>query len=179
MQLSARGLRRFSALAAAVAVVALAAGCGDDDDDGGDAASTTPEVTETEPTTETETAPTETVEVPDEETETETEPPPEEQPGGAGDEEPIRSQVELIGRGGRIGPQVARVPPFIAVRVLLRSADGGDYGLDCGGRTVQVDADIASASTRIAGRRPDQPVKCRPLGDHNGVAILPSAEPGP
>jgi hypothetical protein len=149
------------------------AGCGDDDEEPA-ATTAEPPATETAPATVTETVPAETVTVPQE-----VEPPPEEQPGGAGDEEPAQSQADFTGRDGRIRPALIRVAPFIAIRIQLRSADGGDYGLDCRGRRLQVDAEIETASTRLAGRRPGEQVRCDPLGAHNGVAVSASAEPGP
>ena len=150
-----------------------AAGCGGDDEERADTA-TAPSTQTTPPPTITETVPDETVTVPEE-----VEPPPEEQPGGAGDEEPAQSQAAFTGRGGRIAPRVVRVPPFIAIRVQLRSADGASYGLSCGGRKLRVDAEIESASTRIAGRRSGEKVRCEALGAHNGVVVSASAEPGP
>jgi hypothetical protein len=149
------------------------AGCGEDDEPASPATTAEPPATQTAPETVTETVPAETVTVPEEE------PPPEEQPGGAGDEEPAHSQAAFVGRAHRITPRVVRVPPFIAIRVQLRSADGLDYGLACGGRRVLVDPDIATASTRIAGRRPGEKVRCTALGEHNAVTISASAEPGP
>ena len=163
-------------LVAAACAVVLAAGCGDDEEDTADTGSTP--ATQTEPTTTTEPErPAETTTTPEEEVEPG--PSPEEQPGGAGDEEPAQSQAAFTGRAGRITPRLVRVPPFISIRIELRSADGGRYGLSCGGRDLRVDAEIASASTRVAGRRPGDRLRCAPLGAHNGVAVSASAEPGP
>ena len=61
---------------------------------------------------------------------------PEDQPGGAGDEIPARSQAQFTGRDGRVSPRLVRVPPFISVRVELRSADGAEYKLSGGGKTI-------------------------------------------
>ena len=63
---------------------------------------------------------------------------PEDQPGGAGDEIPARSQALISGRGGRLSPRLVRVPPFISVRVELRSTDGARYSLRGGGKTLTV-----------------------------------------
>jgi hypothetical protein len=170
--------RRISVGFAALSLALGAAGCGDDDEE---PAGTTaePPATETAPVTETETVPTETLPTDTVTVPQEVEPPPEEQPGGAGDEEPAQSQAAFTGRGGLIRPRVIRVPPFIAIRIELRSTDGGEYGLSCAGRTLRVDADVETASTRLAGRRPGEAVRCTPLGEHNGVAVSASAEPGP
>jgi hypothetical protein len=160
--------------AALVAGMLVVAGCGDDDEETADTGTTPPAQTEQATATEEE-RPAETETAPAEEPA----PPPEEQPGGAGDEEPAQSQAAFTGQGGRLTPPRVRVPPFIAIRVELRSADGGEYGLSCGGRTLRVDADVETASTRIAGRRPGDRLRCAPLGGHNGVIISASAEPGP
>ena len=123
----------------------LARGCGDDDEEPADTATAPPRsghATETGRAAETRPCP-----------RSEAEPSPEDQPGGAGDEEPAQSQAAFTGRGGRVTPAVVRVAPFIAIRLQLRSADGAAYGLSCRGRTLRVDADIETASTRIAGRR--------------------------
>ena len=70
---------------------------------------------------------------------------PENQPGGAGDEEGVRSPAMFTGRNGRITPKVVRVPPFLAIRAELRSADGRDYTIRFGkqvlrnGRSLELD----------------------------------------
>ena len=156
-----------------------AGGCDGDDEDEPNALAPTPmpgTETQLEPPPATDTAPARTA--PDDAPSGE--PPPEEdQPGGAGDEEPIRSDAIFTGGGGRITPRTIRVAPYIAVRIELRSADGAAYGLACGSRTLRVDGEVSSAQTRLAGRLPGERLVCRPLGDHNGVAVDPSAEPGP
>ena len=53
-----------------------------------------------------------------------------------------------------ITPRVVRVPAFISIRVELRSADGGPYGLRFGGRTLRAGGALASASTVLDGLRP-------------------------
>jgi hypothetical protein len=102
---------------------------------------------------------------------------PEESPDGAGDEIPASSQALITGRGGKLSPAVVRVPPFIAVRVELRSADGVEYELSARGRTVKAGGEIQSASTLFEGLRPgDRLVLSGPQGR---VTVEPSAEPGP
>ena len=155
--------------------LALAA-CGDDDEP-----AQTSERTTTQTTPDRDSA---TATQPDPPAETEQAPPPEEpapedQPGGAGDEEAIRTEARLTGSGGRVRPTEVSVPPFIGVRVFLRSTDGGEYGLSCAGRRVQVDREVEAASTTLPGRPIGSVVPCRPLGDHNAVVIRFSAEPGP
>ena len=165
--------RAWVALAAASLVLAA---CGDDEEEAPDTAgSTTPaQTTDTGPPPETTTQPAQTETAPPEE-----QVPPEEQPGGAGDEEEIRTEAKLTGDGGRVTPAQVSVPPFIGVRIQLRSADADAYALRCAGRQVSADREIETASTTLPGQRPGTVVMCRPLRNHNGVRISFSAEPGP
>jgi hypothetical protein len=173
---------RAALLALGCLLVLVVAGCGGDDEGGGTTTETTPTVTEalTETETEVETE-TETEIETETEVETQTSTSPEDQPGGAGDEEPARSQALFTGRGGRITPPVVKVPPFIAIRVELRSADGQSYSLDFGSNKEVVTNDqIASASTLFPGLRPNQRLVGAPVGGAgNRVTVVASAEPGP
>ena len=164
-------------MAAALVALALAvSACGDDEDE----PSTTPAVTTNE-TEATESVPTET--------EAETEPPPvettppaespEEQPGGAGDEEPARTLALFTARGGRITPRVVRVPAFISIQVELRSADGAIYVLSFGDTTLTAGGELNSVSTTIDGLRPGEAIVGRPRDAGNRVRIEATAEPGP
>jgi len=172
------------AVLASVVALGLAA-CGDDEDDGATDAnggSTTEQVE----TTATETAP---VETEGETTGTETggqaegggaTPPttsPEEQEGGAGDEVPASSQALITGDGGKLSPGTVRVPPFIAIRVQLRSADGVEYELSGGGKTVAAGGEIETAGTLFDGLRPGKRLVLS--GPHGKVTVVANAEPGP
>ena len=135
-----------------------------------------PTVTDDEPQqqkTQPEPEPTETTEPAPETT------PPEDVPGGAGDEEPARSLALLTGEAGRITPRVVRVPPFISIRVELRSGDGREYGLRFGGEAIRVSGGLASVSTTIDGLRPGRAVVGTPIGAGSRVRIEANAEPGP
>jgi hypothetical protein len=171
---------RKLALAAVLAALLAFAGCGGDDE---------PTTTATVTTTPTEIS---TVETSPAETETEmddapkgegptteTSPFPEEQPGGAGDEEPARTLALFTARGGRIAPRVVRVPAFISIQVELRSADGARYGLRFGDTTITAGGDLNSVSTTIDGLRPGEAIVGRPTGGGNRVRISATAEPGP
>lgn len=188
--------RRAPTLAALVilALAALGAGCGDEErgsvtvEDGGagtTATSTTPTGTTTAPgPTGTATAPQATVTTPES-----SQPPPaggdappaggspEDQQGGAGDEVPASSQALLTGRGGAISPKLVRVPPFIAIRVQLRSADGERYRLAAGGRSVQAGGPVEGASAVFDGLRPGKRLVLS--GPTGRVVVEASAEPGP
>ncbi|MEJ7715102.1 MAG: hypothetical protein WKF40_05095 [Thermoleophilaceae bacterium] len=79
---------------------------------------------------------------------------PEDQPGGAGDEIPARAQALITGRRGRLSPRVVRVPPFIAVRVELRSADGRRYRLSGAGKTLRARRPAVQTRATFDGLRP-------------------------
>jgi hypothetical protein len=173
----------------ALALVLVAAGCGGDDEEQAGTTDTgppptaepAPTATEETETGETETEETET-EVEEEPEPTETsEPPasPEDQPGGAGDEEPARSLALFSGEDGRITPRTIRVPAFISIRVELSSEDGEEYGLTFEGETIRVSGGLASVSTTIDGLRPGESVVGTPTGPGNRVRIEATAEPGP
>jgi hypothetical protein len=104
---------------------------------------------------------------------------PEDQPGGAGDEEPARALALLTGENGRITPRRVRVPAYISIRVELRAQDGQEYGLRFGGNTIRVSGGLSSVSTTIDGLRPGEAVTGTPTGLGNRVRIEATAEPGP
>ncbi len=163
-------------LAALVALALSVSACGDDDDE----ASTTAAVTTSE-TEATESVPTET-ETEAEAPPVETTPPaesPEDEPGGAGDEEPARTLALFTARGGRITPRVVRVPAFISIQVELRSADGATYVLSFGDTTLTAGGELNSVSTTIDGLRPGKAIVGRPRDAGNRVRIEATAEPGP
>lgn len=175
------------ALLATVAAMGLAA-CGDDD--GGGNASGYGGGAKTEQTdTGAETTATETTETEATGTETggeaddggakapTTTVPSEDQEGGAGDEVPASSQALITGDGGKLSPGTVRVPPFIAIRVQLRSADGVEYELSGGGKTVKAGGEIETAATTFDGLRSGR--KLVLSGPSGKVTIVANAEPGP
>jgi hypothetical protein len=167
-----RGFRR--GCLAALAAAALA-GCGDDE---GRVEQDTSDRTTTSParTTPARTAPgrEETVSVPADDLTTPAS--PEDRPGGAGDESPARTQALFTGRGGSVRPRRVQVPPFIAIRVELRSADGRAYRLRFGRRSIAVGGGGRSVSHTFDGLRPGRSL----VGTGAGrVVIEASAEPGP
>jgi len=180
-QALSQGERRRSSpaiarLCLAVLILGALAGCGGDRESSGKAAAP-----RTEPAAKsaTETERTATVTVPAGKTQTQTGTSPEEQPGGAGDEEPAHSQALFTGRGGRVKPAVVRVPAFIAIRVELRSADGEVYSLRFGGRILRVDGSLRSVSAGFSGLRPGEALTGEPVHGGNRVRVEATAEPGP
>ncbi len=95
--------------------------------------------------------------------------------GEDGGSEPVRAEVLVTGRDGRLTPRLVRVPPYIAVRLVVRSGDGADYRL-------RVDGEVAStggsgSSADLDGLPPGKRYVAR--GDAGTVVIEASAEPGP
>ena len=117
-------------------------------------------------------------EAPEAETETEPAESPEDEPGGAGDEEPARTLALFTAENGRITPRVVRVPAFISIQVELRSKDGREYGLRFGDVTITAGGGLNSVSTTIDGLRPEGDRR-EPTGPGNPVRIEATAEPGP
>jgi hypothetical protein len=93
--------------------------------------------------------------------------------GGAGDEEPIRSEAAITGRGGRLSPRRVSVPAFIAVRLTLRSGDG------VAGRTLRASSGHPGSVT-LDGLTPGRSYVARgKRGTAGSVVVSASAEPGP
>jgi hypothetical protein len=158
----------------ALLLAGLLAGCGGG---GKEHAKTAPSRTSTSHGTATQTERTETATAPAGQTGTGTS--PEAQQGGAGDEEPARSQALFTGRGGHVTPRVVRVSAYIAIRIELRSGDGGTYDLRFGGRRLRVDRGVHSRCADFAGLRPGKALKGEPVGGGNEVRVEATAEPGP
>ena len=174
--------RRRAAAAGATALALLAlAGCGGDSDTVSDPRTDAPESVSTgtdhEPTVGTpeEREPSKTPTTPEESPPAES---PEDQPGGAGDEEPIGVDAAFTGRGGKVAPRVVRVPPFIQVTVTLTSADGDNYTIDFGDDRVTVGPGRKRASVVLDGLRQGAAYTGRIRGG-GSVVIEASAEPGP
>lgn len=179
-------LRGTLALVVLLAVVMLAA-CGGDDEDGGETAATTPAATAPAETTATAPAPTPPRtdadrtdsggEAEDGGAVAPREDSPEDRPGGAGDEVPASSQAQITGENGRLSPRVVRVPPFIAVRVVLVSEDGIEYELSGGGKRIKAGGEIRSASALYEGLRTGERLVLN--GPQGKVTVEANAEPGP
>jgi len=100
---------------------------------------------------------------------------PESQPGGAGDEEAARAPAMFTGRGGRVRPRVVRVPPFLAIRAELRSADGRDYQIFFGKKVLR-----SGKALTLDGLRPGTELRGLVANGGNSVVVIEAtAEPGP
>ncbi len=124
------------------------AGCGADDEQGSGATATgtgTQETTTGGDTTKPESARSEGGST------TGSPPPP---AGDLGEEQPTGVGAAFVGRSGRVGPKVVRVPPFVAPRARLVSSDGGSYGIRVEGKTLTADAAERTASVELPGLQP-------------------------
>jgi hypothetical protein len=156
-------------------------GCGGDDEDPSSTAAAPAETAATETQAERTDAEPEAPAETETEKENESEPAesPEDEPGGAGDEEPARTLALFTAENGRIAPRVVRVPAFISIQVELRSKDGREYGLRFGDVTITAGGGLSSVSTTIHGLRPGKAIVGEPTGAGNRVRIEATAEPGP
>lgn len=102
---------------------------------------------------------------------------PEKQPGGAGDEVPNATQALITGRDGKLSPRTVSVPPFIAVKVELRSTDGRDYALSGRGKSLRAGEGESSASADFDGLRAGKTIRLS--GPQGSVVISANAKPGP
>jgi hypothetical protein len=74
---------------------------------------------------------------------------------------------------------VVRVPPFISVEVVLRSADGQTYAVRIGGRTLRAGGEVGSASAKLEGLRAGKAYVGTEVGTGARIRIEATAEPGP
>jgi len=98
--------------------------------------------------------------------------------GGSSGSTPAHFDAALTGRGGRITPSSVSIGPLIAVRVLLRSADGARYSLTVNGKTLAAHAGSAGELT-LPGLKPGQSYVLRQPAGGKSVKITANAEPGP
>jgi ABC-type phosphate transport system substrate-binding protein len=95
----------------------------------------------------------------------------------SGDEVPISTQALFTGRGGKITPGKIEVPPFIAVTVVLKSADGKTYSIQAKNHGI---ATNGTARLKLAGLRAgDRYVIKNNSGTPARLIIEANAEPGP
>jgi hypothetical protein len=161
-----------------LALLVAISGCGGDDEEPSSATTaTSPAATATE--TATVEAPTETEAPLEDKTESVPAESPEDEPGGAGDEEPARTLALFTAKEGRITPRVVRVPAFISIEVQLRSADGAKYRMRFGDVTIAAGGGLSSVSTTLDGLRPGKAIIGTPEGPGNRVRVEATAEPGP
>jgi len=107
-------------------------------------------------------------------------PGPEEQPGGAGDEEPIRVPATYRVRAGRLSPPSITVPAFLAVRVEVASTDGRRHTvvLEAGERRVLRVPAGGRDSVLLDGLKPGR-YRLELDGGRDSAALVAGGEPGP
>ena len=103
----------------------------------------------------------------------------ESQQGGAGDEEPGRSEIALSVGTGVLKPRSLAVAAYLPVRIVVRSVDGRPHtvSVDTGERSVQVHVANSPAVLNIPGLKPGS---YRIVGDSDARATLAATStPGP
>ena len=132
------------AAAAALAAGLLAAGCGGSDERAGTPTPTASPTRTPSPTSAAGAAPTAFAP-------SAPEPPldaPEAQPGGAGDEQPIRQQVRLtIGAGG-VTPRLVKVSAFLSVELVVRNATAAEQIVSVRGAKPRRAVSVGRGETR-------------------------------
>ena len=78
-----------------------------------------------------------------------------------------------------MAPTVVRVPAFISIRIELRSADGADYAIRIGGKTLRAGGELASVAKTFDGLRPNEALTGTLEGAPGRVRVEATAEPGP
>ena len=160
---------RASSLALALAVLALA-GCGADDEQ---KPSTTSTGTGAKTSTGAEAGKPESAR--SEGGSTTGAPPP---ASDLGDEQPTGAAAGFVGRSGSVGPEVIRVPPFVAPTVRLVSGDGGRYAIRIEGKTLKADGANRTASAELPGLQPGRSYDVEVVDGTGGpLRIEASAEP--
>jgi hypothetical protein len=160
------------AIATVLAAAALA-GCGGDD---GEQSSTTPAPA---PSTATETATPADSATP---SPSATEQPlpsvsPEDQPGGAGDEEPTRVPVEFTITDGKISPPQVAVPAFLALELIVHNESSAQVVVRLEGAQPMTVGAGDTGRARLEGRKKGSyPVDA---GEAGQALLVTGAEPGP
>jgi hypothetical protein len=157
-------------------VAAAVAGCGGDDSSDQTAAPTAtapPVATETATATPT---PTETPAATATATPTPT-PAGEDQPGGAGDEEPIRVPVEFTVRDRGISPPQVAVPAFLGIELIVNNQLADPIEVRLEGAEPLTVGPGETGRARLAGRRKGQYVI--DFGAAGQALLITGAKPGP
>jgi len=80
---------------------------------------------------------------------------PEEQEGGAGDETAARTPITISIDGDSVTPRESRVPPFLGVKLTLRSRDGAAHSVRIATVPGQFEVPASGASARdVDGLQP-------------------------
>jgi len=156
-----------------VVVAAALTGCGGDDPE--QTAAPTPPPTPTESAT---AAPTETATPTATATATGTPTQnPEDQPGGAGDEEPIRVPVEFTVRDRGISPPQVAVPAFLGLELIVHNELADPIEVRLEGAEPMTVGPGETGHARLEGRRKGQYVL--DFGAAGQALLVTGAKPGP
>lgn len=106
---------------------------------------------------------------------------PESQPGGAGDEQPIRVPATFLAGRGQLEPRSVSVPAFLAVQVTIVSGDSQPHVYDIETPTAHRLTVPAGgrAGVRIPGLKAGRYRIAPLMGGGPGATLVVGGEPGP
>jgi hypothetical protein len=102
---------------------------------------------------------------------------PEDQPGGAGDEEPTRVPVQFTITDGKISPPQVAVPAFLALELIVRNESSQQVVVRLEGAEPMTVGAGETGRARLEGRKKGSYVV--DAGDAGQAVLVTGAEPGP
>jgi hypothetical protein len=102
---------------------------------------------------------------------------PEDQPGGAGDEEPTRVPVQFTITDGKISPPQVAVPAFLALELIVRNKSSQQVVVRLEGAEPMTVGAGDTGRARLEGRKKGSYVV--DAGDAGQAVLVTGAEPGP
>jgi hypothetical protein len=102
---------------------------------------------------------------------------PEDQPGGAGDEEPTRVPVQFTITDGKISPPQVAVPAFLALELIVRNKSTQQVVVRLEGAEPMTVGPGDTGRARLEGRKKGSYVV--DAGSAGQAVLVTGAEPGP
>jgi hypothetical protein len=102
---------------------------------------------------------------------------PEDQPGGAGDEEPVRVPAQFTVKPGGVEPPAVSVPAFFTIQLTVRNATGSPVVARLAGAEPLTVAPGGTGRAVIVGRRKGR--YTLDFGEGRSAELVIGAQPGP